>query len=301
MNAAPLVNVLIITYNHVQFIEQCILSAVNQKTTFSYRIIVGDDFSNDGTRDILLKLKGQYPDKLELLLHPHRLIIEDKPTMYGKLNLMKTYEKCLGTKYIATLDGDDFWTDSNKLQEQVDFLESHEDYAICFHNAEYRYQDSNRPSFLGLNTDEPETTLINDLAIRSNYIPTCSVLYRNYFSEGLPIWFMDIKLGDWALHIYHAQFGKIKYIPKIMSVYRIHGEGTWTKSNEIERNTNTIESINILIDVFRDNKLLVENLNIGKELVINEKTILKTDNKKSLFKRIIQNALPYYLSIRCNF
>lgn len=111
----------ILTYNQVQYIRQCLDAVLMQDVAFDYEIVVGDDASTDGTQEILREYATRYPDKFVLL--------------FGEKNegISKNYQKVLSAskgKYIALCEGDDYWTDSCKLQVQVDFLESHPDYGF---------------------------------------------------------------------------------------------------------------------------------------------------------------------------
>lgn len=254
MDKTITLNVLIITYNHSKFIEECVLSAINQKTDFPYKIIIGDDFSNDGTREILIKLKEKYHEKLDLILHPRRLIIKELPEMFGKLNFISTFKRCTNSKYIATLDGDDYWTDPYKLQKQVDFLENNEDYAICFHRV-HDLVEGQEPVLSNLNTsDLEETYTIFDLA-KGNIIHTPSVMFRTYPDFKLPSWFKDCAAGDYVLHMLNANFGKIKYLPESMAVYRKHEQGIWSSKSKVYQNENWIKVLDYLIFEFKEQKI----------------------------------------------
>ena len=119
-----MVSVSLLTYNHEDYIRQCLDGIVNQKTNFAFEVVVGDDCSSDGTREILREYEKKYPDIFKLVLREKNL----GPTK----NLYDVLKRCKG-KYIAGLEGDDYWIDENKLQTQVDFLESHQEYIGCAH------------------------------------------------------------------------------------------------------------------------------------------------------------------------
>src|SRR4030067_128381 len=115
------VSVIVITYNHEEFICQSLDSILMQDVNFEYEIVIGEDCSTDKTRDILLDYQKNYPDKIRLILsEKNRGLIA---------NFVQTYKSCSG-EYIATIDGDDYWTSSQKLQKQVDFLDNNLDYAM---------------------------------------------------------------------------------------------------------------------------------------------------------------------------
>ena len=123
----------ILTYNQEKYIRQCLDSVLMQEVGFEYEIVVGDDCSSDGTIAIL----EEYVSRLEigdwrLKNAPHckgiRVIKSEKNEGIG-MNYKKMLSACKG-KYIALCEGDDYWTDVHKLQEQVDFLEKHPDYGF---------------------------------------------------------------------------------------------------------------------------------------------------------------------------
>ena len=121
-----LVSVCIITYNQEQFIRQCLDSILMQKVNFNYEIIVGDDFSKDSTRSILLDYQQKYPECIFPVLADSNSGIS--------ANYKRVLSKCKG-KYIALCEGDDFWIGPNRLQKQIDFLESHEEFGFVGGNA----------------------------------------------------------------------------------------------------------------------------------------------------------------------
>ena len=121
-----MVAVWMVTYNHEEFIEKAIESVMIQKTTFQYKLFIGEDNSIDNTREICEKLKEKYADKIEYFLHEENI--------GATPNGIFMYEQCFKSeaKYIALLEGDDYWTDPHKLQKQVDFLEANPMFSICW-------------------------------------------------------------------------------------------------------------------------------------------------------------------------
>lgn len=115
------VSVAILTYNQAQYIQQCLDSVLMQVTNFDYEIVVGDDASTDSTQEILREYAAKYQEKFVLLLGEKNEGIS--------MNYKKVLSVCKG-KYIALCEGDDYWTDVHKLQEQVNFLEEHADYGF---------------------------------------------------------------------------------------------------------------------------------------------------------------------------
>ena len=125
-----LVDVNIAVYNHALFLEKTLDSVLEQKTNFPFRLLIGDDFSTDGSIEILKRYEREFPDKIKVIYQPKNLGLNSSERN-GIIILKKST-----AKYIALLDGDDYWTDAYKLQKQVDFLESNPEFSICFHLVE---------------------------------------------------------------------------------------------------------------------------------------------------------------------
>jgi glycosyltransferase involved in cell wall biosynthesis len=228
MTIRPLVDVAIVTYNHEEFIAQAIESVLAQETDFPYRLIVGDDCSSDNTQTIVKRYAERYPDRITTLLYTNHLGIVHKERLGIKILGLCT------AKYVALLDGDDYWTSAHKLQEQVNFLESYPDFAICFHNVTVWYEDGSQPNRNFCPPHQKNISTLEDL-LDHNFIPTCSAMFRSGLCEPLPNWFSDVSAADWALHILNAQHGKIGYIDQVMATYRIHHRGFWMGQHSVQR------------------------------------------------------------------
>ncbi len=124
MDDTLLVSVSLLTYNHEDYIRQCLDGILMQKVDFRYEVVVGDDCSTDKTREILKEYSDLYPDIFKLILREKNIGVTS--------NLYDVLLHCKG-RYIAGLEGDDYWLDENKLQIQVDFLEKHHEYIGCGH------------------------------------------------------------------------------------------------------------------------------------------------------------------------
>ncbi len=219
----PVVSVCVTAYNHEKFIKQCLDSILEQQTGFDFEILLGEDDSTDKTRRICKQYADKYPDKIRLFLHNRKNVISigGKPT--GRYNFLYNFAQARG-KYIALCDGDDYWTDVTKLQRQVDFMESHPDYAFSFHPVTVIYQDASEADSV-YPKDKP--TLTTSELLTRNFIQTNSVMYRKQGYKDIPVDFMP---GDWYMHLYHAKFGKIGCIDRKMSAYRHHKGGIWSGS-----------------------------------------------------------------------
>jgi glycosyltransferase involved in cell wall biosynthesis len=222
-NTNPLLSISCLTFNHVFFIKKCLDSFLMQKTTFPIEVIIHDDCSNDGTREIIEEYSRKYPDIIFPIFQTENQYSRGVRGFMARFN----FPRCRG-KYIALCEGDDYWTDPYKLQKQVDFLESNTDYSLCFHDAVYSYTDTTKKKFSEkypfLNEKNDFTR--QDLLERQWFIPTASMLFRNFGK--VPDFFFKINAGDYNLQLYLSKTGKFHYISDTMSVYRITGKGLGT-------------------------------------------------------------------------
>ncbi|MDX1666095.1 MAG: glycosyltransferase [Saprospiraceae bacterium] len=215
----PRVSVSIITYNQVRYIRKAIESVLAQEVDFPIEIIIGDDFSTDGTREILIEYQAKYPDKIFLILHPRRY--EGVP---GRLNNITNLYTCRG-QYIALLEGDDYWADDGKLQRQVDFLDQHPDYVLSFHDALMVWESEDHPN---RRFSEQRPMLNRDGAFSHEQlaedwlIPTGSLVFRNSALGEFPDWFWEVISADYALILLISRHGKAFYFHRPDSIYRQH-------------------------------------------------------------------------------
>ncbi|MEH1933144.1 MAG: glycosyltransferase [Nostoc sp.] len=229
------VSILMITYNHEYYIAQAIESVLMQQVNFEYEVVIGEDYSTDNTRQIVIDYQKNYPEKI-------RLLLPDKNLGMHK-NFMNTLQACQG-QYIAALEGDDYWTSSEKLQKQVDFLDKNLDFAICFHNVLVFWQDNSYSPAIFLH-NQPKTSTIENLLI-NNFISTPSVMYRAGLIQKFPDWFSEQGMGDWICHILNAQHGKIGYIDEVMAAYRVHPKGVWSSKSRESQITETIRMLDTI-------------------------------------------------------
>lgn len=242
MAAAADVSICIITYNQDQYIERAIESALMQQCTFSYEIIISDDCSTDGTKAIIAGYAAKYPSLIKAYY---------AGTNLGMLrNWEKALKLCTG-KYIALLEGDDFWNDPLKLQKQFNILESHPDCVISCTNATNKYEagETGYERYVDI-AGEFFTTL--DL-IDYNFIPTCSVLMRNHISGIFfhPAYFKS-PFADWIIHILNSRFGKIHFSDQFTCTYQIHGNGVWGGLKKEKQLLNKLKALDCIGEILTE-------------------------------------------------
>jgi len=273
-----ILSVCLITYNHAKYIRQAIDGVLMQRVNFTWELIIADDCSTDGTREIIWEYKNKHPEFI-------RLILQEKNVGAARnwIDLISNPK----SKYIAYFEGDDYWTDPLKLQKQVDFLEKNPEFAICHHNVKVINQDDSSVSHLSNPNQKHETNII-DLCYK-NYIYTQSSVFRNCVFP-LPKWFEKLEIGDYPLFMLIAQQGKIKFLDEVMAVYRINTQGIWSTKQAEEKQLKWIEMLNYLIRHFENPE--IKNLLIKSQL--SYVTTVLGNNPNANFKTFPQGFIHLY-------
>lgn len=203
----PLVSVCLLTFNHRNYIHDCLMSALAQADDVALEILVGDDRSEDGTSAIVEAVAGRYPDIVKHCLRATRLGSAE--------NYQALLRQASGT-YIATLDGDDFWL-PGKLRAQVRFLEANRDCAAVYANAVV--VDDGR-KFLGLFNNRLQTKFdLAGMLRRGNFLHNSSVVFRAVERDAL-LGF-EAPYLDYKAHLHFALRGGIGYLNQALSGYRV--------------------------------------------------------------------------------
>lgn len=280
------VSVWMSAYNHEKYIKKCLDSVLMQKTNFDFEIILGEDCSTDLTREIVIEYQQKNPERFRLFL-PQKNI--------GMMQMdMETWKLCTG-QYIALLNGDDFWTDENKLQLQVDYLENNTDVVMCFHRARVINED-NGYIFETEFCDKSNILRIESLLQGYNPVMTPTVMFRNVLK--IPEWYSDLPYGDMPVYLLLAQMGKIVHLDRLMSVYRVHKNGQW-QGDSVYNN---------LIKDLKFYKVMNEKLNHKYEgliriifahryfdLVINNLNRNNFNQAKRFFKKLLFSDLSFVI------
>lgn len=237
-----MVTIRCIAYNHEPYIRQCLEGFVIQKTNFRFEAIVHDDASTDGTAAIIREYAEKYPD----IIKP----IFETENQYSKRDgsLRRIMDSHTRGKYVAMCEGDDYWIDPLKLQKQVDFLESHPDYSMCFHNAIKYYENCNKVELFNSFANDCDLS-IHD-AVHNWFVPTASMMIRANISLERPDWVSTIYSSDYTMILLAIMRGKIRCIHDLMSVYRINYVGTSMSAQMIKRNIFVIEQKICLLNSF---------------------------------------------------
>lgn len=231
MKIKPLVAIRCITYNHEPYIRDALDGFVMQRTTFPFVAIVHDDASTDNTAAIIREYADKYPDIIKPIYETENQYCKRDGSLR---RIMNAACEATGAKYYAMCEGDDYWIAPIKLQKQVDFLESHPDYSMCFHNAIIHHEDKSNSDhlFASLQTREYDISENMDHWI----VPTASLVFKKsvycspYFKKYLAS--DKIMVGDYPLIQTCAKEGKIYGFSEVLSVYRLQASG-WTQQKNL--------------------------------------------------------------------
>jgi len=307
----PLVSVCCITYNHQDYIEECINGFLKQESDFEF--LIHDDASTDNTQSIIKSLVGE-ESRFKLILREKNI----KST--GKAIFPILFEEAQG-KYIAMCEGDDYWTDPLKLQKQVDFLEANAEFVVCCHNAKIIDENSDviqEKKIPSLNVDKVYTQ--DDLKL-GGFLLTLSLVFRNLnIFKNFPLPKQKILNGDTYLISLLGKHGKGYYMENIKpAVYRVHSGGIWSlkKNNTIFTTKSRITLYTGLKELHNEDSVLkgyfdkritdcfnilvrnLKNLSLKEVIWVNKEYSRRHNffKNKYRFKVLIKENLKYILRL----
>lgn len=263
--STPKVSVLVLTYNHEKYISKALDSILMQNVNFNYEILIGDDASTDDTVAILKEYRKNYPDKIRLFLN--------KVNLGATRNAYNIFMNAKGN-YLATCEGDDYWTDESKLQLQIDFLESHRDFVGCTHK--FTIVDENdikyRSQYLSWVKQKSRFTLSD---FQGMFLPgqPGTFVKRNivklYGVDISCMYHFHRDVGDKTLMLLCLKFGDFGFIDKNMSIYRKRYTSKDSVTGKIAKNRAKFlyEDYNMLINFesFTD-----VDCNLGKKIIFSK-------------------------------
>lgn len=223
--ADPVVSVLVLAYNHGAFLADAILGATSQICPFPYEVVVGVDLSDDETAQLALRLATAHPDCVRVCTSSTRM------GMWG--NLERTLKACRG-EFIALLEGDDYWTNPNKLARQVAMLKGDPCLAVVGHAVLRRDEGTQAEVVSRFQGEQRRFTLRKILGL-GYFVATCSLLYRASALRNYPTWYHELPYADHPLLVHALRSGDLGYDDEIMGVYRIHSGGLWSGADDIRR------------------------------------------------------------------
>ena len=233
----PLVSVCVLTYNHERYIAQCLESVLRQETSFPFEVIVRDDASTDGTPTILEQYAKRYPATL-------RLILESRNT-WGDLAYKPLFGKVFAPvargRYLASCEGDDYWIDDFKLQQQFDYMEAHPTCLLCSHATEIIRDDGgSSTTLLSFGNEDRDVgcdeIMENWAQTRRDGIaslhPSSCFTRREADIAYAQNWRIDATAGDFVRVCYMTDKAPAHFFARPMSAYRYLSSQSWTSGAE---------------------------------------------------------------------
>lgn len=231
-NADIRVSICCITYNHAGYIRQTLDGFIDQSTDFAFEVLVHDDCSTDGTREIIEEYAR---------LHPSVII-----PLYEEENRWSEVRKYTASfllpiargDYIALCEGDDFWTDPLKLQKQFNYMELHPEVSLLTHREAILTPDGlfSRDEILcKLPAEEKDFTTSEIIICGGELFATASMFFKTESANELPDWYWTAPVGDYPLCIWLSLAGTVHYMPDEMCVYRFMSQGSWSARNDASR------------------------------------------------------------------
>jgi len=223
-NDCVYVSFVCLCFNHEKFLETTLNGLLAQQTKYRFEIIIHDDVSTDSSRDILKNYRSKYPDIIKLILQKENQFSQGK-------RITPIATSYASGKYIAMCEGDDFWLDVNKIQKQVAFLESNNDYVISFHDVIIVDENNQLVSSSKIPKKFQKSYNESEMALGDSFLPTLSWVYRNIdFGDYQEI--NKVLNGDTFFVSMLSSFGKAKYHSEIKAAYRLHHQGAWSTKQQ---------------------------------------------------------------------
>lgn len=209
------VSILCTAYNHEKYIADALEGFVTQQTDFPFEVLVSDDASTDKTADIIRDYAERYPD----IIRP--FLFEENQYGQGTDIYQSYFYPNARGEYIAMCEGDDYWTDPQKLQLQVDWLDAHPEYSASAHNSIFLDCRTGQQDVRYAQTGDRDLLFDDVIPCGGNAYHTSSLVYRHKFSFERPDFALAAKgYGDYPRAILLALHGPIRFIDRTMSVYR---------------------------------------------------------------------------------
>lgn len=211
------VSILCTAYNHEKYIADALESFVTQKTDFPFEVLVSDDASTDKTADIIRDYAARYPDIIRPFLFEENQYQQD-------ISIYDNYfHPAMRGEYVALCEGDDYWIDPQKLQLQVEFLDAHPDYSACVHNTIFRNCQTGEEKIRYAQSGDRDIGFEQLIVGDNNEYQTSSLMYRRQYAFDKPDYFLAAEgYGDYPRSIMLCLAGKIRFINRVMSVYRLY-------------------------------------------------------------------------------
>lgn len=233
-SGAPLVSVICLCYNHEKTISQALESILGQKTDFPFELIVHDDASTDATPQIVRTYAEKYPDIIVPVLQ--------KENQIHTCNIAKEYiAPLLRGRFVAICEGDDYWTDPEKLALQTQYMIAHPELTMSFHAVSQLEPAGKLRPFRPLKREGlvPPGQIIRRGGM---FCPSVSLMVRRDIADQWPAYRSMADVYDYPLQALAASAGKVWYFNRDMAVYRYQHANSWTAQHAAVTDTEHLEN-----------------------------------------------------------
>jgi glycosyltransferase involved in cell wall biosynthesis len=244
----PLVSVVLRTYNHAPFISQAIESVLIQQTDFPFELVIGEDCSTDGTREIVQTYAMRYSDTV-------RTVLPERNVGHGEM-LRQALAATRG-ELIAYLDGDDYWTSRKKLEKQVAFMRANPECHDCFHDVSLVYDEAGVPSG-NVSPRLAEEHFGIEQIVMECFPPAPSMMFRRGVFEELEREAFDSAWLDWIIHVQAATHGPLGYLPETLAAYRVHRGGMFSALDRLSQLEEDDSFYSRLLPQLPDQRVLIK-------------------------------------------
>lgn len=249
-----MVSVCVLSYNHEKYLRDCLEGIVMQRTTFPIEAWVHDDASTDKSQEIIKEYQQRYPEIIKPILQTENQYSKKE----GSILAMHLYPKCTG-KYVALCEGDDYWIDPNKLQKQVDYMESHPDVGLCYTDYDRRYDCSDNISHAMFEQQHQyRPASYEQHLLKPGYLAPMTWVYRRVLCN----LFAKVELfsdGTYAYMMEAMQHYPVVYLPITTATYRVH-------MGSASAPTNAKSMFNYMNGVFRTQRYFINKYPCSEEM-----------------------------------
>ena len=286
------ISVVCITYNHKNLIRQALDGFIMQKTDFPFEVIVHDDASADGTADIVREYAEKYPQLIKAICQ--------KENVYSKgVSPIREYALPLAKgEYIALCEGDDYWTDENKLQIQYNYMKSHPECALCAHQATLYDCEKNIERNHNADTEDRFFTVEDIIKGSGGVFATAAVLFKKIVYTDIPECLNAKGFGDFQLFLSAALHGTVYYMARNMATYNFGVSGSWTRRIMFQKEKNIEHCKEVIRMLNTFNEAYERKYDSAVRWTVNkfEYEILKTQGR--FFKARKEPYREFYLADR---
>ena len=230
----PTISTLIVSYNHESFITEAIESVLAQRGNFNHEIVLADDGSTDRTPDIIAKYVEKYPYQIRSIGRSGNFGVSE--------NYRHAFAEAEG-QFIAVLEGDDYWTDPEKLIKQATFLTQNKDSSMVVSRIELLDMHKNTRRLLKRQEGLPAMLSAKHFAADENLnliANLSSCMFRSEIMKRLPEVLFQPRLNEIALAFYHERLGGIGFLSEVMSTYRLNDKSVWSGADMCSKHQQAI-------------------------------------------------------------